>query len=918
MGFLKKFKDVFGHGNKKEKTNPKIDKSENEIVKSQYYDESIAHNKIEKQYHDENLRDFRYLDNLIHSGSKNIVLDSDIVLSEGEESKYSYGIDVDVDNLVIDGNGYCVDARKKSGIFYVSGKNVIIKNITLKNGSTRSEGGALLNEGKLRILNATLSNNYSDDGGALNNFGSLEIVESSLLNNSARLGGAIYNEGGEIIIEKSTFSGNSSKEQGGVIDNGSKLTVLNSTFSGNSSVVGGVIHNRGELNMVESILKENSAEVGGAIHNKYREAAVHDCTFTENNANSGGAISNEGHIKVFESGFVKNRGKSNVIHNRDSFEINDSIFNDNVSSVIVLNDDVEANFGIFNTKFHDNLNDAVFYNTGKSAAIGETTFENNLSSNSNSKNIVNLTDLTLIKPKIKDEGLSILNADYLLIKMPSPDIKAKIEGYDPVIVGEIPFGQAFDFGYLENLIHSSDTNEIILDEDITFENYEKDFFEGGIELDIDNLTIDGNGKTIDGANKSRIFIITGNNITLKNIIFKNGYSHKNYDNPLNESGAVFRVNHGVKLTVEDCQFINNNSENKGGVIYTSGSELNITNSILKNNVSKIQGGVIYNKGSILNINNSDFADNSSKDGGVIYNNKGNLTIYNSTLLNNSAQDGGVVLNAEGTINVGESIFSQNNAKKGVVILNSNGKLSIYNSNLCSNSSESDGGAIYSSGGEINIVQSKLNDNDTKERGGAIYLDKGLLSLNNSHLMGNASKSGGAVYNDFGKVNILESKLNENEARWCGGAIYTNGGILNINDSHLNQNVAKNDFGGAIHNSRAEIGISRCELSGNSAGEYGGVIHNNGGKSTISESRLSNNTARLGGVVYNKNWELYLSESLWSDYAKKYEESGSMHTEGEVYIKKSTIDNNLARDDGGVIYNMATFNFVDCNLKDNNV
>ena len=37
-------------------------------------------------------KNFKYLDELIHSGVKEIVLDSDIVLSDGEESEYLEGI----------------------------------------------------------------------------------------------------------------------------------------------------------------------------------------------------------------------------------------------------------------------------------------------------------------------------------------------------------------------------------------------------------------------------------------------------------------------------------------------------------------------------------------------------------------------------------------------------------------------------------------------------------------------------------------------------------------------------------------------------------------------------------------------------------------------------------------------------------
>ena len=35
-------------------------------------------------------KNFKYLDNLIHSGAKEVILDSDIVLGDGEESEDLY------------------------------------------------------------------------------------------------------------------------------------------------------------------------------------------------------------------------------------------------------------------------------------------------------------------------------------------------------------------------------------------------------------------------------------------------------------------------------------------------------------------------------------------------------------------------------------------------------------------------------------------------------------------------------------------------------------------------------------------------------------------------------------------------------------------------------------------------------------
>ena len=115
-----------------------------------------------------------------------------------------------------------------------------------------------------------------------------------------------------------------------------------------------------------------------------------------------------------------------------------------------------------------------------------------------------------------------------LIKESFQNLEDKIDGTGNVKIGrDIPSKRNFDFGYLDKLIHKSTADEIVLKENICLESYEMEFYEGGIELDIDNLIINGNGKIIDGSNASRIFIVIGKNITLKNIIFKNGQTHKN-------------------------------------------------------------------------------------------------------------------------------------------------------------------------------------------------------------------------------------------------------------------------------------------------------------------------------------------------------------------------------------------------------
>ena len=63
------------------------------------------------------VNNFKNLDELIHSGAKEIVLDSDFVFDD--ENEYSDGIKLDVDDLVIDGDGHVIDAYHAARIFEV-------------------------------------------------------------------------------------------------------------------------------------------------------------------------------------------------------------------------------------------------------------------------------------------------------------------------------------------------------------------------------------------------------------------------------------------------------------------------------------------------------------------------------------------------------------------------------------------------------------------------------------------------------------------------------------------------------------------------------------------------------------------------------------------------------------------------------
>ncbi|MEE0902322.1 MAG: hypothetical protein UIB31_07315, partial [Methanobrevibacter sp.] len=72
-----------------------------------------------------------------------------------------------------------------------------------------------------------------------------------------------------------------------------------------------------------------------------------------------------------------------------------------------------------------------------------------------------------------------------------------------------------------NLTDEIKTNDVVdLTHDYKFNNETDD--SSGIVINKNNFVLNGNGRTIDGKNQSRIFNITGNNITLNDLILING------------------------------------------------------------------------------------------------------------------------------------------------------------------------------------------------------------------------------------------------------------------------------------------------------------------------------------------------------------------------------------------------------------
>ena len=161
---------------------------------------------------------------------------------------------------------------------------VILQQLRLTNG-VADQGGAIWNQGQLRLNSVTLMNNQATTlgGGIANLNGRLILEESTLMNNSAGdQGGGIYSLGGQIFISSSTFSGNQASDLGGGIQfEGARLNLENSRFSNNQAPRGaGLGITTGQVLINSVTFRENAADnilnLSGEIRGEGNDPATCD------------------------------------------------------------------------------------------------------------------------------------------------------------------------------------------------------------------------------------------------------------------------------------------------------------------------------------------------------------------------------------------------------------------------------------------------------------------------------------------------------------------------------------------------------------------------------------------------------------------------------------------------------------------
>ena len=190
-----------------------------------------------------------------------------------------------------------------------SGVTLKMTDLSVQNGSTSVDGGALYNAGTANIYGGTFSGNSSGrDGGALEN-----------------------SAGATMSITGTTFGINRSVNYGGAVNNAGTMTITSSLFNSNCAECpsgigsGGAIANGGTMSISASSFYQNRADSGGggAIWTSTSTStSITNSSFTLNHAGAGGAIdSQHGTTNISFSTFwndTANNGSGNEIAGKAS------------------------------------------------------------------------------------------------------------------------------------------------------------------------------------------------------------------------------------------------------------------------------------------------------------------------------------------------------------------------------------------------------------------------------------------------------------------------------------------------------------------------------------------------------------------------------------------------------------------------
>ncbi len=359
----------------------------------------------------------------------------------------------------------------------------------------------------------------------------------------------------------------------------------------------------------------------------------------------------------------------------------------------------------------------------------------------------------------------------------------------------------------------------------------------GGEIDItDDLTIEGDGTTIDAQTLSPIFDIEGPfgdpiAVSIEGLVLANadfdGADYGDY------GGAINAVSSNTTITGSRFE---NNYGYFGGAIDTSsggGGDLVLVDTDFEGNQAAAQGGAIF-FGNDVTITGGSFTNNAAGGvgGGALYGDLVGLLTIHGTYFGNNFDT--AVIASDVDLDITNATFTQNQGFTGGAINVSGGNAVIGGSLFLQNTATMSGGAIagpspgeFYDPGSIVIVGSTFDGNEATY-GGAVRTLQGPTTITASTFSNNAADFGGAIFASADRTDILDSAIYGNNAAVEGAGIWAEAPLTLIN-STVYGNGADSPFlqygGGITLAATADASIINSTIVGNGYADTGGGISN---------------------------------------------------------------------------------------------
>ena len=636
------------------------------------------------------------LNNTINGNKdKDIYLNGNYKYNPDTDSDFKEGILIER-NVTVHGNGHTLNGNHEARIFDVSGGiseivGVVIYDITFVNGNAKN-GGAMSVGVTCRCsaVNCTFTNNYAQTGGAMYR-GS--AVNCTFTNNKAKEGGAM--NGGSVL--NCTFINNTARIGG----------AMNYCFAAENSIFKDNHLTNGENNDLEITSSNNCifiSTTSTTVSIAYSQDIVIEATndipdsienpviiFNNNEIINTATISINGR-EITISG-LNNFGNYEICYYNETTDNGDENYNRVKASVVKANSTVKAE------------DIAVIYGDPISIPVTSTNATNV------TYKIINNTGEVVANGTIKP------NAAITVTGLPTGKYAVNLttavdENHNPATnTSKLMITDGTTFWDLNNAINGNNDKDVYLNGNYKYNPETDSDFKNGILIER-NVTVHGNGHTLDGNHEARIFQVTASDVVVHDITFVNGNS--------TAGGAM----HGGSAV--NCTFTNNTATNKGGAMYSS-SAINCT---FTNNTATYSGGAM-DGGSAVNCT---FTNNTAQDGGAMHIG----SAVNCTFTNNHANYSGGAMDGDSAVNC---TFTNNHANYS-------------------------GGAMIS-GSAVNCTFT----NNTATFGGAMFIGSAVnctFTNNNANLgvamnMGSAENS---IFKDNHRTNGENNDLDDTSSNNC--------------------------------------------------------------------------------------------------------------------------------------------------------